>query len=175
MKKALFFFLLALTSVAYCQNPPETVNVGTSPNSGNGDNRRDAFIKLNTNDAAIFDSLYHAPVLFEYMLSDTLVTGTINTDYKIVIPQWLSGYELVSAQLLHGKTTGSATPTALLYRMRGGVEVNMFSTGANYTTNAVINSSYRQLLTGDLLEARCTFGAGTLPYGLWLALKLKRP
>jgi hypothetical protein len=55
MKTLITLFFLSLGAAIYAQ--PETVNVGSSPNDGTGDAVRTAFQKVNTNDAAAFDSI----------------------------------------------------------------------------------------------------------------------
>lgn len=49
MRTKLFLILICVSVYACGQVSP--VNIGTSPNDGTGDNLRDAFVKLNANDA----------------------------------------------------------------------------------------------------------------------------
>ena len=71
---------------------------------------------------------------------------------------------------------GDMTPLVNIYRNRGGVEAAMTSTGANFSTNAEINSLYDDVATGDKLEVRWAYGAGTTaPDGLYVIITLQAP
>lgn len=56
MKRVIFSIIISLCGILLFAQP-QTVNVGTGPNAGDGDNLRTAFQKVNTNDVAAFDSL----------------------------------------------------------------------------------------------------------------------
>ena len=176
MKNAFFLLFLFIGTYVQAQQPPQQVNVGTAPNSGNGDNLRSAFTKLNTNDAAAFDSFYYAKQVVEFVIAKAQVKGDTITDYQMVIPEALSGYNLVRAELYHGTIAGDRTPTANIWRKRSSAEVSVTSTGANYTTRAVINISNDDMVKDDLLGARVTFGSGTTyPSGLFFVFTFQRP
>lgn len=58
--KTIATLILALFCIAaYGQNPPNTVNLGTTANDGTGDPIRTIFQELQENDDAAFDSLYN--------------------------------------------------------------------------------------------------------------------
>jgi hypothetical protein len=63
MKKILIVFGLIISAGIFAQ--PFLINVGTSPNSGDGDNLRDAFIKVNANFIEAFE-------LFDLNFDDSL-------------------------------------------------------------------------------------------------------
>ncbi len=57
MKKLLLAMIFSFLGLILCAQPSDTVNIGTGPNQGDGDPLRTAFIKLNANDIAIYDTV----------------------------------------------------------------------------------------------------------------------
>lgn len=57
MKRILFAYVACLISIFSYSQLPDTVNTGTSANSGTGDGLRTAFSKLNTNDKYLYEAI----------------------------------------------------------------------------------------------------------------------
>jgi hypothetical protein len=117
-----------------------------------------------------------------------LATGDAKT--YIPIPAIVNGYNLTGVQIMVFAKSTSGTPTVMLARGRQAnattahafsdmlstsltIDANEFSS-ADAATAAVINSSYDDLATGDLIRVDCDV-AGTGTTGLYLMLQADLP
>jgi len=108
----------------------------------------------------------------------------------IPIPGALNGYNLTAVQIMVYAKSTSGTPTVQLARGRQAnatsehsfsdmlstlltIDANEYSS-ANAATAAVINTSYDDLATGDLIRVDCDV-AGTGTTGLYLMLTCNLP
>ena len=155
MKKILILILLALPVLAFGQL--DTVNVGSSANSGTGESMRSAFLKVNDHIQA-----YNAAYLYRLSLSGahtvaltttgttTLTlptTGTLATTANLVSPAMTAPTvaTTINPDANDGATLGqSTTAWSDLFLADGGV-INWAAGGV---TLAQTNSDY-VLLTGD--------------------------
>lgn len=178
MKKAIFLILAMIPLAVFSQ---ETINVGTAPNTGGGDNLRNAFIKVNNNFSAIWDTaashterMTEAEVTVQVICSDTFLVASGTTDYLLLIGQALTGKNLTRVEAFYITSQGDKVPTVNVYRNRSSVEQTMTSTGANFTTNATINGSYDDVVTGDRIRIGWILGSGTTaPDGMAVQLTFK--
>lgn len=107
---------------------------------------------------------------------DTISLSPNVSGYRLAIPGWMTGYDLVQVEAYPGNSTGTMTPSINIYRNRGGTEVAMTSAGANFTTVATINTSNDDVAQGDRLEARWTLtGTKPAPDGMMVNLIFKKP
>ncbi|MBN1185772.1 MAG: hypothetical protein JXB49_26050 [Bacteroidales bacterium] len=107
---------------------------------------------------------------------DELTTGG-ESGYMFAIPSQLDGMNLVQMEAYPGEVAGDQTAVSITcYRRRSAVESLMTSTGASFSTNAVISTSYDDVEQGDQLEFRWTFSGGTTaPTGLIVQLTFQMP
>jgi hypothetical protein len=125
----------------------------------------------------------------EILYATTALTTGDGKAY-IPIPAQLNGYNLTAAQIMVYDNSTSGTPTVQLARGRQAnattahafsdmlstlltIDANEFSS-ANAATPAVINASYDDLATGDLIRVDCDV-AGTGTTGLYLMLTCSLP
>ena len=174
MKKVLLSLIFCLYAVSLFAQP-DTVNTGTAPNSGNGDNIRNAFTKVNTNDQFLYGQYQDAITVVQVLITDTLAVATGETGYILAIGDALNGKNLIKVEAYWGDSQGTAVPTITVWRNRGGTEVSMTSSGATFTLDAVVNQSNDDVLASDRLELRWGLGSGTPPYGLIVHLSFQRP
>lgn len=176
MKRFLITTILSVLAVCIYAQLPDTVNTGTGANTGTGDNLRVAFTKLNANDKYLYDTYSETPVTVQIAISDTIVPDAGETDYILAIGDNLAGYNLNKVELFYGNSQGNKVPTVTVWRNRGGTEAMMVSSGASFTSDAVINTSVDDLLSGDRIELRWALGTGsTAPYGMFAHLTFVKP
>jgi hypothetical protein len=108
-------------------------------------------------------------------LTDTISKTADSLAYVQVIGSDLAGCNLIGIEAFFGKSQGTAVPVILAYRDRGTLRKNMITTGANFTTDAVINTTYDDVAKGDRITIKWTLGSGTAPYGIKIILRYKKP
>jgi hypothetical protein len=99
------------------------------------------------------------------------------TRYKFSIGEEQNGWELSKVQAFPEDSQGDKVPTFTVWRIRGtGAAVNMTSSGANFTTKATVDPTYKTVQTGDRLAVSWSFAGGsTYPYGANLHLTFIKP
>lgn len=117
------------------------------------------------------------PTGIQIEVSSAALTTGGESGYIFAIPEQLAGMNLIKMEAYPGEVTGDQTALAVTcYRRRSGTEVSMTSTGASFSTNAVINTSNDDVARGDQLEFRWTFSGGsTAPTGLIVQLTFQKP
>lgn len=98
-----------------------------------------------------------------------------STGYILSIGSNLAGYNLVDMEAFYSNSQGTAVPTIHAWRDRSGTRVAMTSTGANFTTDATIDTSNDDVAKGDRVQIRWTLGSGTPPDGFSVQLTFQKP
>jgi hypothetical protein len=115
------------------------------------------------------------PISIVYTATDTIAASSGSTPYQYPITSALDGYTLIGAELYYANSQGDRVPTVTVWRNRGGVEANMTSVGANFTTDADINEANDDVIRGDRIKLVWTLGTGTTaPYGLLVNLTFQK-
>jgi len=112
----------------------------------------------------------------QVVVTDTIVVSPDSTGYELSIGSLLHGTNLIDVELFYRESQGNKVPTVTVWRNRSGTEVNMTSTGATFTTDAVINASYDDVVRGDRIRFKTVLGIGdTPPYGMNIQLTFQKP
>jgi hypothetical protein len=114
---------------------------------------------------------------FMYSISqDTAFLATDNEN--IPVASIFSGTNLIHVEAYAPNSAGTRVPTINVYRNRGGTEVLMTSSAANFTTDATINTTYDDVIRGDKLKLSWTLSgtsADTKPDGIIVVFIFQKP
>lgn len=126
--------------------------------------------------AAIAAALADLAVGVQILVSEEELVSGEASGYIFDIPDMLDGMNLVKVEAFPGEVKGDHTIAVVVWRNRSGAEVNMTSTGASFSTDATINTSYDDVVNKDQLEFRWTYSGGTIaPEGLKVQLTFQNP
>jgi hypothetical protein len=126
--------------------------------------------------AAIAAALADLAVGVQILVSEEELISGEASGYIFDIPDMLDGMNLVKVEAFPGETEGDHTIAVVVWRNRSGSEVNMTSTGASFSADAIINTSYDDVANRDQLEIRWTYSGGTTaPVALKVQLTFQNP
>lgn len=107
--------------------------------------------------------------------TETLVSGG-DSVFVLPVPDALAGMNIIKIEAQPGEVIGDRTMSVKAYRNRAGTVTTITSTGASFSTPAVINTSYDDLQKGDRIYIGYTFTGGTTTgKGLWVTIYAQKP